>query len=448
VTLNPEFRRNLWLQLSAQRLIAAPAVLAIIFGLVFTVSADNGPVAMLSRWGFLLFALLWGTRRAADSVAEEVNAGTWDGQRMSSLGAWSMAWGKLIGGPVYTWYCGLLCLAVHATARAASVDPIELAADLLLLVEAALLGQAVAMGVSLALWRKRLGRRPLRWAAGQLAGLVAGIAVAVRADNPLDLALLPQWYWYGLSIDVTLFRLVSLAVFFGWALLGVYRLMLQELQYRTRPWAWVGFVLFCLAYVGGFTHEGTDLLPPVPGAWRWSTTALAIVLVYVALFIEPKSLIRYRQFLGGRVLDAMPLWLPTWLIAAVVLAAALVAPGGDTASGRMLSPPVAAAQLLFMLRDIVFVLALNVGRSPGRADLPAFLYLAIAYLPLGWLLMQLNEPLAVAFVLPTPSADSLLTIAPVAAELVLVAGFLWYRWSRHGVPWVAGARPAAVAAGA
>lgn len=444
---NPEFRRNLWLQLSAQRLAAAPAVLAIVFGLVFTVSSDSAPLAMLSRWGFLLFALLWGTRRASDSVAEEVNAGTWDGQRMSSLGAWSMAWGKLLGSTIYTWYCGLLCLAVHAAARAQTDDAIALAADLLLLIEAALLGQTVAMGVSLALWRKRLGRRPLRWAAGQLAGLAAGIAVAMRADNPLDVALLPQWHWYGLSLDVTLFRLVSLAVFFGWALLGVYRLMLQELQYRTRPWAWILFVLFCLAYIGGFTHEGTELLPPVAGAWRWSTTALAIVLVYVALFIEPKSLIRYRQFVGGRFLDAMPLWLPTWLIAAVVFAAALVASGGETAYGRILSPPVAAAQLLFMLRDIAFVLALNFGRNPGRADLPAFLYLAIAYLPLGWLLMQLNEPLAVAFVLPTPSADPLLTIAPVAVELVLAAGFLWYRWRRYGVPRVA-ARPAASAAGA
>ncbi len=51
---------------------------------------------------------MWGPRRAADTLAEEVAGGTWEAQRMSGLSAWSMAWGKLIGGCSFVWYCGLL----------------------------------------------------------------------------------------------------------------------------------------------------------------------------------------------------------------------------------------------------------------------------------------------------------------------------------------------------
>ena len=87
--MNPELRRNLWLQLSPQRLIAAPVALGIVFGLGWLTAPQ-----WLSSIGLTIFYLLigfWGTRRAADTLAEETAGGTWDGQRLSSLGAWAMA---------------------------------------------------------------------------------------------------------------------------------------------------------------------------------------------------------------------------------------------------------------------------------------------------------------------------------------------------------------------
>ena len=65
----------------------------------------------------MLIAYLWGTRRAVNVLADEIAAGTWDGQRMSSIGPWTMAWGKLLGGTAYVWYCALLCLATYAAAE-------------------------------------------------------------------------------------------------------------------------------------------------------------------------------------------------------------------------------------------------------------------------------------------------------------------------------------------
>ncbi len=103
--MNPELRRNLWLQFSILRLILPPVAIGIVLLLVWLVSAHSlTAVAASAEWFYLLIILLWGTRRAADLVAEEVAGGTWDSQRMSALGAWQMTWGKFIGGISYVWY--------------------------------------------------------------------------------------------------------------------------------------------------------------------------------------------------------------------------------------------------------------------------------------------------------------------------------------------------------
>ena len=39
-------------------------------------------------------------------------------QRMSGLGAWQMAWGKLLGGTVFVWYCAAFALLVPGLRRA------------------------------------------------------------------------------------------------------------------------------------------------------------------------------------------------------------------------------------------------------------------------------------------------------------------------------------------
>jgi hypothetical protein len=49
-------------------------------------------------------------------LADEIAAGTWDGQRMSSIDP-EDGLGKLLGGTVYVWYCALLCLATYARPR-------------------------------------------------------------------------------------------------------------------------------------------------------------------------------------------------------------------------------------------------------------------------------------------------------------------------------------------
>ena len=124
--INPELRRYLWLELTTARLVAMPLVISAL-GLLAGASAweagqPTGGVDVLQAISagavtcFVLLVLLWGTRLAAGAVVREVADRTWDQQRLSSVGAWDMAWGKLFGSTVYVWYGGLLLLAVAVVA--------------------------------------------------------------------------------------------------------------------------------------------------------------------------------------------------------------------------------------------------------------------------------------------------------------------------------------------
>ena len=153
--MNPELRRNLWLQFSAIRLVLAPVVIGAILALTWLVAdREWRGVAQVGEAIYSLLILLWGTRRAADLVAEEIAGGTWDGQRMSALGAWQMSWGKLLGGTSYVWYCAGLAFLAQVIAQwldgTAPWAPGQWT-NLLQLLGAGALAQAVAMLVSLAL---------------------------------------------------------------------------------------------------------------------------------------------------------------------------------------------------------------------------------------------------------------------------------------------------------
>ena len=268
MAFNPELQRNIWLQMSWGRLLVAPLLLGILLAAVIA-ATEPPPQSMVeaTRWLFVLLMALWSTRRVADALAEEIGGGTWEGQRMSGLSAWSMLWGKLIGGAIFPWYCALICLGVmiwyglQATTEELRLPLWQQVATLLI---GAILGQATALTVALLLLRKAQFRRRLAVTMAQIAGLFAfGLAVGWDySANPWAAsgALIT---WYDRVYDGWLFYLVSAAVFGLWALLAVYRLLCQELLYVTRPWAWTLFVLFVMAYVAGFRVADVQAL-----SWR------------------------------------------------------------------------------------------------------------------------------------------------------------------------------------
>ncbi len=439
--MNPELRRSLWLQLSPQRLIAAPVILGSIYLLIVLVEiVPPSGAAEIYRWGLILTLALWGARRAADAVAEEVAGGTWDAQRMSAIGAWAMSWGKLLGSTSFVWYCGLVWLVLYLASIPGFLAEGAIVRDLAVLLGTAVLGQAVALGASLVFLRKAPGTRRLPVTLSQTLGLLVIFAVPFASFFSDAWRSIAEGRWFGVPVDSASFGLASLAVFILWALLGIYRLMRLELQFRSYPWAWIAFTLFLMAYATGFQYEGLVRLEAATPAWLFAPLSVGILLVYAVLFAEPKDVVRYRWFFaalrrgaGARALVLMPLWLPTYLIV-VVLAMALVLLVGDISIGVPMAflqfdiapAPLVVAVLLFIARDIGFVLFLNFGDRRRRADLAAFLYLLVLYGPVAAIVQLLGLTWLQPFLTPVPMAHPAATIVPPLIEAVAVAGLLWW----------------------
>lgn len=463
MALNPELQRNLWLELSLHRLVAAPIILGLIFALSWSGLPDEAlGFVETADTIYLLLVLLWGTRRTAATVIDEIEGRTWDGQRLSALGAWSMTWAKLIGSTAFVWYCALFALAAAATALA-QIAPLERVAQFVLVsVAFGLFVQAASFLACLALLR-RAGRATRGLVTlSQLFGLASGLwflpllgDYGMSDDISIPDALISYNEWYGLGLDRT-FVLVSLLVFLGWLLLGCYRLMRLELQYRSRPWAWLAFLVFVTVYCAGFAIRSDLELPALVENAMMAPVMILLPLVYVGLFTEPRIWTRQRAFLDaiaglrlGRLWRVVPLWLLSYLalVVSMVLLFLSIPTEGEAAYisdlyygpelfGRALlefdrSLPVAGALvalLLFVLRDALLVLLLSLGGSSQRGDLAALIYLVCLYVLSGALLKVLNLPLLLPVFYPTAAETLLIAVGPVALQVALLVFLVWRRW--------------------
>lgn len=442
---NPEFTRNIWLQFSWQRLLAAAVVIGVLYyaGSYFG-SAGDAAITTGGRWLFHFIIGLWGTRRAADALAEEVGGNTWETQRMSGLSAWQMVWGKLLGGTAFPWFCGLLCLALMdvtmLSRHVQQTDVLLLNADLIV---SGLVAHAVSLGVALLLLRKAQLRRRLMVTFAQVCGLVV-YSNSLFSDVSSLINGLDQVQWYGHLYPAIPFHLISLALFGLWAWFGLYRVMRLELQYSNWPWAWIAFLAFVILYVAGFAdHDGQKL-----SAWLTAPFVTCVLLTYLSFLGEPKDPVRYRWGLIalrsgeiGKALSFIPLWLISYLVtAAVGVVLALLLPSqpltdlGDSYLKHLWAdigprPQVLViASLFFVARDILFLLWLNFGAGRKRADIAGLIYLLIAYFPLASIISFVGGFRLLPIVMPYDAGNPVITFCPVLAEIVVLAILVLARW--------------------
>lgn len=451
--MNPELLRNLWLQFSPERIIAAPLILGAVFALAaFATDGSWEVVGRAASGGYAVIAYLWGTRRAVNVLADEIAAGTWDGQRMSSIGPWPMGWGKLIGGTAYVWYCALLCLAAYAAAAAETGRQHELLISLPLKIMGALLAQTVALLLTLVLVGKgrRLSRRSVAFAQGGalLIGVFGVSSVLLPSlTESFGFGAAQAVIWFGIEFSADEFTLLTQVLFLGWAIVAVYRLMAGELQMRQYPWIWLSFSLFLIAYYQGFL-----LLGPDAGLSLRFVSALlvAVPLYYLALFAQSNDVIRYRWLFhhlrGGswrNALSLLPLWMPSFALAAG-LAVAVALLTRDDVHTLMVEEPVpqvlvgkawsggiatAIALILFMLRDLGIVLLLNFGKRPKAPDLATVLYLIVLYGVCGGLFAAAGAGSLLPLFLPGVGSNAVVVVLAPLVQVVLVAVLLQRRWA-------------------
>lgn len=378
--MNPELRRNLWLELTTHRLLAMPAVLFLVFGVLAANAGRDWPASVTSAATALFVALVvfWGSRQAGASVTDEVRARTWDWQRLSSLTPWQMAWGKLWGATAFTWYGGLICIATLAVASGGMPTPRETGWMVLALVSLGLAMQGASLAASLQAARKdsRLGQR-----VGTLILLPVAV-VSIFAFMSIVRGPFEQVTWFARSWDPVRFMALSATAFAAWALLAAHREMSRELRVARLPWAYVAFIAFLATYVSGFGdfHSGG-----MRSAFIFAGLIVAVVLCYYALFAEHTTAIRLRRMAAHgrarrwrRLGEDLPLWAPALAAVWLFALAAVSFPHRFEASlpGKWIGGyPVAAA--LMVTRDLGILVFFCLAPRARRVEAATLLYVVL-----------------------------------------------------------------------
>ena len=310
-TVNPELRRNLWLEFSWHRVIAVPVVITLLV-LLIAASDDKNTFDSLTTaaaYGYAAIVLLWGTKLAGASVIDEARERTWDAQRMSSITPWRMTWGKLLGAPSFAWYCGAILLVIFMVCGSQGKLPVARYAALMAC--GALMLHAMALNGGVLAARNGVANR----SSGILIILVLlFLMMVMRVLIPDNLE--KPVTWWGLSLSYINLLLYSVVAFGAWSVLGAYRAMCNELEIRTTPWALPSFIVFTAAYCAGFAIGGHANDPSAFFGIMACAVVTAMVLVYGLLLAENHGASAWQRLRARmqarqwqRALQELPLWL-------------------------------------------------------------------------------------------------------------------------------------------
>lgn len=432
MSFNPELRRNLWLELSLHRLIAMPAVLSLVFALTYTLNraSPGGPLASAAAFMFIAICIVWGTLHAGDAVMAEVRGHTWDAQRMSALEPWPMTFGKLAGAPAFAWFGGAICIAVYVVCSPEDYAP-QMAA---MMVACAVLFHALALIGGIAAARKGMLRASTGGWAVVLLFIVGGPWIGLLGGEGA------QVNWWGRDWVRLEFMLCSALLFAGWAVLGAHRLMCQELQVRTLPWAWIAFLLFVAAYVSGFAIRESDGWAQVRNVHFIAGLVVSLAAVYPLLFAEAgapmvlrRVLFRLRTGDSRRALEEAPLWPLTLALAALFTLLTMFLTGDKGGEGGLLAAARLAPLPLFLLalRDTAIFLVFAFAAQPRRVEAAALFYFVLLYGLIPAILRAVDADALAELVLPPfwSQPGYAAVIAAVHASLALTAAA--WRWRRN-----------------
>ena len=462
--MNPEFKRNLWLEISPMRLVLMPALIGLALAAFASLKPDETArtALTLSLLGFFAITIVWGCVQAQNALSREVTEGTWDGQRMSALTPWQMAWGKLFGSTIYTWYGGLMLLAIAGFSADYSPAPIEFLPEQIGyspaqkifilgcgLISTALIVHALALARALQTHRKRPGSN-LRFPILPFLLLLFLLYLFYELSSWHFHLMGRSVLWWGHHWDRQILFATTLVFMAPWALIHLWETMRRELMLPNRVWWWPLFLLFWLIWSAGFVRGQEEQYSPFFfDGWYSFFAVWAIAVgfsVYILLFSARKDqgmwlrLIAACQNPNKRLLQHLePGWLISFLIAVGLGSVAVI-----------LSPdPIPRLMTLlctvaFIVRDIIWILWLNLARNARRAEGAALVSLIVAYglLPL---LFRSGE---VSLLLPplpdAPSSVALLILANALIQAAFCAGLFYNRWRQMFRP----AEPTAYKVGA
>lgn len=430
---NPEFTRNIWQEFTLQRLLMVPIILFLLLMLVKYSAGDKHFAKSLmsgSVSAFVIVSFLWGSKLISDTLVQEFTDGTWDSQRISGLTAIQLVVGKLFGGTIIVWYTSLFLLGafIYAGLVQDEISSIFMLKTILGLVCSTIIVHGFLMCSLLASWKKQAQRsiKNIRFALIIpflcIAAFYFGFSIFIEFteywNDPISVV------WFGWECDITTILLI-IAVFLAcWVLIGAWQLMRSELQFSTKPWWWLGFLVFWMIFLAGFVNEKLTIQSLVKNQWMaYIIVCLLCVLssVYFQMFFATKNSMYWLRFSGAlkrKDFKAIGNFFPAWLtsyIVALMLAVVLIAMQLMQESYH--EAYIATALMLFVLRDVLLAIWLNLSKDNKRADGAWIFYLAVLYMILPGL-MRVATPESAQFLF-YPGVFSILIGEPYPAWFIL-----------------------------
>ncbi|MGD9592918.1 MAG: hypothetical protein AB7V32_10395 [Candidatus Berkiella sp.] len=457
--VNPELRRNIWLDFTFHRVIITPVVISLIAYLFYLTGGlqSSGDITFNLA---CIFIFLWGTKRASETVIDEVTNSTWDFQRQSAISPTQMTWGKLIGATLYSWYGAFICLLFYVCFHNSETRPLfseslgivssslSVPQEIILLLLGGLFSQGLALLFSLQILNQIRSDKINRSFRYFVFGATIGILITKFTFSALKLNT--TLTWHGMTFATGPFALYSLMIFLGWTIVGLQRSFCKELQYQNIPWIWALFNLFCVIYFSGLMPaeklpfdsigitELRDLQHQLLKAPLYVAFFVAQALTYFALFSDTLSVIRYKYFFTRihekniiESLQQLPWW-PISFCLTVILGLLVAFAQTSHSIFKDFSPSIfTLTTVLFLMRDICLIHFFNFAKSPRSATGSAFLYIFILYILFPLLLKALGLGTLLPILLPSWGQNTLLAIVSCGAQ---IAFFFWLtlkRWHQN-----------------
>lgn len=411
-SINPELRRQIQMQWHAVPILLVPIVT-----MLLTMGALRHGIRLPIFTGLFLIGTLWGGYRAFHAVREEILQKTWDWQCLSTLSAWTLTWGKLIGCNALVWYS--VAWIVFSGWLLGEQLPILGWMSLY-----CFFAQAISFLLGLLTLSNAAKRWPTIGVLFLLFGLMSYGKIVLSFYQAEQTGTVT---WFGHVYGGKLFVLASLLLYGLWAVQGCYVLMARALQTPKTVFSWLFFNLFIVLFIVGFdmsTHIGQIQL-----AGHQVLTALVLVVVlYSLILIEDLSFILYRKwFLAYQNSDwrKFLVCFPRFLITLFLFLNL-----GILLCAQENPPPVRwflASCILYVCRDLLLIMILRLLIKPEKSVVVSLFGLMTVdvFLPMACLL--LGYPQWIGGIAPYYSeAYSLEYFASASLQILSLLVFLVY----------------------
>ncbi len=337
---NPELQRNAWLELRQNRMIVMPLLIGLIYIITIVIGLHPydklSPLRYVSLAIFHILVSVWGTKQAADAVASEINEKTWDRQRMTGLSPWKITIGKLFGPTLFQWYGAIWCLGVYFLCCFSSDNFSQDVFIGLVTIFSGMFANALGLLFSLLSITGNQSSSFSNTKINTTFFFIMALLIGYQTSSTMTIQGLlfhRNISWYGIPWG-NFFNLFFVFVFLSWGVMGIYRNIRTELQYKNDSKVWLAFIVFVIIYCFGFSFhsEFTDGINfsafDVVFLKLNFVTYFLVSITSFLLLIERKNIVDYKMFVADfnsfnfkKLNFSSPLWLISGIVSGLFLLA-------------------------------------------------------------------------------------------------------------------------------